>query len=208
MKKNNLINHYQSLLSRHGPSPQAVQWSDEETQIKRFEILEKVASPVTSVLDVGCGLGGFYKYLRQKNNKSRYLGVDIVPEFISIVDDALKSDKLADAKLILPEEELPKGYDYAILSGVFNNLTENNWGFMKHLLRRMFDVANKGIAFNAMSSYVDYKASDLFYVEPEKVITFCKSELGGHPILRHDYVLGKGGFPYEFAVYLYKEPNF
>ena len=32
------------------------------------------------------------------------------------------------------------------------------------------------------------------------------SELGGHPVLRHDYVTRPGGFPFEFTMYVYKQP--
>ncbi len=31
---------------------------------------------------------------------------------------------------------------------------------------------------------------------------------GGHPVLRHDYMLRGGGFPFEFARHLYREPQF
>jgi hypothetical protein len=84
---------------------------------------------------------------------------------------------------------------------------DDNWGFMTTTLRRMYAAARRGIAFNAMTSHVDYRDPELFYVDPMQVFAFCKAELGGHPVLRHDYVTRPGGFPYEFAIYVYKSPR-
>jgi hypothetical protein len=95
--------------------------------------------------------------------------------------------------------------DYVMLSGVFNNKMDDNQGFMHSTLERMFNAAEKGISFNAMSSYVDYKDEELYYVDPMDIFAFCKTKLGGHPVLRHDYVVSKDGYPFEFAMYVYKQ---
>ncbi|RVT84295.1 hypothetical protein DXV76_11455 [Rhodobacteraceae bacterium CCMM004] len=84
---------------------------------------------------------------------------------------------------------------------------DDNWGFMTAVLRQMWAAAEKGIAFNAMTSHVDYRDPGLWYVDPGEVLAFCKSALGGHPVLVHDYVLREGGFPFEFALYVYKSPR-
>lgn len=201
-----LIHHYQSLLAKHGPTAQAVQWADTETQVGRFSILTEISADLGRVLDVGCGLGHLYSFLRAKGFEGTYQGVDIVPEFIEFASDAFASNPAARADLITPDAPLPF-CDYAILSGVFNNKMDDNWGFMTSTLRRMFEAADKGIAFNAMTSHVDFHDEGLYYVDPMKVFEFCKSELGGHPVLRHDYTLRPGGFPFEFAVYVYKAPQ-
>ena len=36
-----LSNHYDQLVSKFGSNPQASQWRDQQTQIRRFEILCK-----------------------------------------------------------------------------------------------------------------------------------------------------------------------
>ena len=197
-----LKKHYQSLFKKHGPRPEAVQYSDFETQIARFQILTQIDPHLTSVLDVGCGLGDLWAFLRSNGDESKYLGLDNVPEFVDYANSRFDDNSLA--MLVDNLEELPTGYDYSILSGVFNNKMEDNWAFMTKTLRKMYEVSLKGISFNAMSTYVDYFDPDLYYVDPVDVWKFCKKELGGHPVLRHDYSLRKNGFPYEFAVYVYK----
>lgn len=202
-----LIAHYRALLEKHGPGAQAVQWADAETQSARFAVLTGIVPDLGRVLDVGCGLGHLQAFLKARGHTGAYHGVDIVPEFIAHAQIAMAEDPKSKAELIAPDATLPP-CDYALLSGVFNNRMDDNWGFMTSTLRRMWAAAEKGIAFNAMTSHVDYHDDGLFYVDPMEVVAFCKRELGGHPVLRHDYTLRPEGFPFEFAVYLYKAPRY
>lgn len=207
MNNDDLIKLYQKSLTDHGAGPKAVQWADAETQAARFAVLSEISDQIESVLDVGCGLADFCYYLRSRGSNARYLGVDIVPEFVELATNSLAEDPIASVELLSPDDPLPEGHDYAVLSGVFNNKRNDNWGFMTDTLSRMWKVAKCGIAFNAMTSHVDYFDDDLWYVDPMRVFEFCKNELGGHPVLRHDYALREGGFPFEFAIYVYKQPR-
>jgi len=205
--KDAIIAHYRALLAEHGSGAKVLQYADDATQAARYDVLCGIARPLGSVLDVGCGLAHLHRYLRGLGDGAGYLGVDIVPEFVEIARDSLADDPLADAALIDGQDALPTGYDYALLSGVFNNAMDDNWGFATTTLRRMWAAADKGIAFNAMTSHVDYFDPGLWYVDPMKMFEFCKRDLGGHPVLRHDYTLRPGGFPFEFAMYVYKSPR-
>lgn len=207
-RENPLIRHYQERLARHGPSPQAVQYADTATQYARFAVLYEVDPEMHSVLDYGCGLADFCHFLRQQGNQARYRGLEQVPEFVELSNSALATDPLAEVHLAdIVNDAPPQGYEYAVLSGVFNNRMDDNWGFMTAVLERMFAACTKGIAFNAMTTFVDYEDDGLYYADPFEVLRFCKLELGGHPVLRHDYALRSGGFPFEYAIYLYKEPR-
>lgn len=202
-----LIAHYQGLLDKHGPSAEAVQWADSATQRARFSILAEISDDLGSVLDFGCGLGDLCLHLRKNGFTGAYHGVDIVPDFVAHANAVFQDDDKAQASLIKPGEALPTGYDFVLLSGVFNNRMDDNRGFMEDTLRAMWDAAEKGIAFNAMSTWVDFQDDALWYVDPSEVFAFCKEELGGHPVLRHDYALRDGGYPFEFAVYVRKSPG-
>ena len=48
---------------------------------------------------------------------------------------------------------------------------------------------DKGISFNAISTYVDYFDDELFYVNPMEMLEFLKSKLGGNVVMYHDYVV-------------------
>lgn len=208
MSKADLVALYQKRLAEHGPGAAAVQYSDRTSHFARFEVLAEIDRDMASVLDVGCGLADFCHFLRARGSTARYHGIDIVPEFVDLAAAALADDPAASVSLADAEDDtMPHGFDYAALSGVFNNRMDDNWGFMTRTLCQMWAAAGKGIAFNAMSSHVDYRDDGLFYVDPMQVFAFCKEELRGHPVLRHDYVTQPGGYPFEFAMYVRKAPR-
>ena len=60
-----IVGNYQRLLEVHGEGPEATQNSP-EGQLFRFERIAQVADlRGRSVLDLGCGLGDLYPFLRE-----------------------------------------------------------------------------------------------------------------------------------------------
>lgn len=207
MNSEAIVKHYQELYRKYGNAPESVQWADEGTQYKRFEILSKISTNISSVLDVGCGLGDFYKHLRSAGFNGKYFGVDIVPEFVQECKALFGNDENAKASLVRLDGGLPLGYDYVFASGIFNNKRSDNFEFMQSTIGDMISVAKKGVAFNALSIYVDYEAEDLYYSDPLVVFDYLKREMGVHPVLKHDYVLSENRFPYEYTMYVHKYPT-
>ena len=72
------LNLYNKLYYRHGDSPASVKARDSLQQSLRFKYLLECLQLKNhhKILDVGCGLGDFLKYLRKNNLKCKYLGVD------------------------------------------------------------------------------------------------------------------------------------
>ena len=202
----NLKKHYQTLLNQHGVSPKSVQHIDQHSQFKRFEVLFGIDNNPKSVIDIGCGLGDMYQYLLNNNYKGEYLGLDFLPDFIELASKSFKKSPKASFKLSdITIDDIPLGYDYILLSGVFNNKLPDNKQFLLNMLKKMFDSCNKGVAFNAMSTYVDYQDDNLYYSNPLEVFDFCKQHLTKNVILRHDYVVKENSIPFEYTIYLYKE---
>ena len=59
--------HYSEKFSRHGPSPEGVDWgADESKMLLRYDkmlgVADWVAANKPSLLDVGCGYGGLRQY--------------------------------------------------------------------------------------------------------------------------------------------------
>lgn len=198
--------HYKELYLKHGESPFSVQYSDKKSQYNRFKILSEIDINMNSVLDFGCGLADFYEYIRENLNfNGKYIGIDFVTEFIERNKKKYVNDNHAEFfEYNISKDNFEHKCDYAILSGVFNNKTDNNEEFMFYTIKKMFDLCNKGIAFNAMSTYVDYFDENLYYVDPLKVFDFCKRNLTRRVVLRHDYVVKENSIPFEFCMYLYK----
>ena len=76
---------------------------------------------------------------------------------------------------------------------------------MFDLIKKMLRSCNKGIAFNSMSTYVEFQEDELFYSDPKEIFHYCKKHLTQSVVLKHDYKLKEDAFPYEYTMYLYKD---
>jgi len=192
-----IIARYEEKLNKYGISPQAMGWRDKVQQYVRFAILSEIGDLNNhSVLDIGCGFGDFFDFLKQKGMKVEYTGYDISSRLIKIAEK--KYPRAIFKVKDISEEEVNKKFDYVISSGIFNHKLSNNENFVREMLTKSFELCNIGIAINMMSSYVDYQDEHLYYYHPEAIFAFCKS-LTRRVTLRHDYM------PYEFTIYLYKQ---
>lgn len=207
MRNREIKKHYQSLFANYGVSEKAVQYSDKVTQWARFACLVEYIQKDHSILDLGCGLGHFFEFMKKNNFTANYCGADIVGEFILNCQERFSREEKVNFVLLDDNSKLPRDFDFIIVSGMFNNKRYNNEDFMLETIRNMFEVCNVGIAFNAMSKHVDYEEEHLYYTDPEALFTFAKSELGGYPVLNHSYKLEKNAFPHDYTLTIFKEPQ-
>jgi SAM-dependent methyltransferase len=198
-----LEHHYSNLLKEHGDTPRAVQWADVLTQERRMAVLSEVGDLRSAkILDFGCGTGHLLDFLRRKVTFSgEYVGYDISQKMVTAAQ--AKFPEIRFEKCDILTEGIGEDFDYILINGVFNNRTENSWELMGSLLKSLFGRAQRGMAFNALSTYVDFFDPELFYVSPEVVFRFCKEELSSSVILRHDYLIRTGVVPFEFSIYVY-----
>ena len=193
-----LIDFYNQNVKKHKDGIKSVAWGSKESQQKRFEILSQIANlEGQSVLDVGCGLGDFYGWLRNIYSDIGYTGIDITPSMIEI---ALKSFPGTKFKVqnILELKKVRPTYDYVFASGIFNRRIRRHKDFVMETVERMFALSNRGIAFNIMSTKADFMEKNEHYADPCKMLNFCMN-LSRRFVLRHDYM------PHDFTIYVYKE---
>jgi SAM-dependent methyltransferase len=206
----NLKKHYQSLFLKYKYSYKTAQQSSRATQKKRIKILtdDFTFSKNDKILDFGCGTAFLFEYLKkEKNFKGYYTGVDMVKEIIE--SNKKKYSKNKKVKFldidILKENKKILESDYIFISGTFNNNISSNWKFMTRSLKKLFNSTKKVIAFNNLSTYVDYKDKGLYYTSPEKVFKFCKNHLSKYVLLKHNYLIKKKSIPFEFTTFVYKK---
>jgi len=195
--------YYDDALSRFGDGPEAVNWSSRETQELRFEMLCGVGKLANArVHDVGCGLGHMVDYLSVVAPVCDYVGSDISSKMVSAAKQRLGPDaELRQADIMTSDEEWMKA-DFVVNSGVFTvrgeTVPDEWWQFVSKMVRRMFELCRTGIAFNLLTSYVDYQDDHLFYKAPAETLDFCIRDLSRRAVIRHDYPL------WEYTVYLYR----
>jgi SAM-dependent methyltransferase len=194
--KQHLLEIYHKSLEQYGDAAEAVHWR-EVSQRYRFKVLTEIAPLETaSVLDYGCGKGDLYRYLIEAGFRGSYTGFDINPELV-----ALGRSKFPGTRLEVRDIEqngIQERFEYVLISGVFNNRVSDNWGMMRGVLKNAFACATKGLAFNAISTYVNFEDPKMFYASPEETFGFCMTQLSPNVVLRHD------NLPHNFAIYVYR----
>ena len=150
-----LSRHYSKLARHHGDAPKAVQYSDEESHWHRFRILTEIGvQPKSTVIDFGCGSAELLRYM-QTNLEfcGDYFGIDISPEQINLAQRKYPKQEFVCADIF--SKKLQWNADFILINGVFNNKVPNSDSFqyMCDILQTLMPHANKGIAFNAMSSF-------------------------------------------------------
>jgi SAM-dependent methyltransferase len=183
---------YAAGLAAHGPTPVAVGWHDEAAQRLRFDRLARVLDdhpadgPVT-VADWGCGYGALLAHLDARGTPiDRYDGYDLSAEMLAAAPRDERCRWINAA-------ELDRDADYVFVSGTFNvrlGAPERVWAeHVRATLRALHARARRGLAFNLMTTWVDWRADELFYADPAEWLEFCCRELSRSVSLQHDYPL-------------------
>jgi trans-aconitate methyltransferase len=199
-----ILSFYNQHIDEHGSGPKAVGWNDVRSQTARFAALCKVGDlEGRSVLDVGCGLGDFHKYLIDHYESVDYTGIDINPRYIESARQLYPDVhfEVADFEEYAGEPAcnavaiMGRPFDYVCASGVFAVKIPNYKDIYFGQIKKMFTLARKGIAFTMLDA--EYHNNDKEYAaySVEEVRAFCLS-LADDVVVYHDYL------PHDFTVIL------
>jgi SAM-dependent methyltransferase len=194
-----IIQRYADRFKQYGVDIKTLASGNRERQLLRFKIFSEIGKiDGHSVLDLGCGFGDFYQYLKDQGIQVDYTGIDICPPFIEACRQRFPEAhfKVAD----IQKDDLGRRFDYIVCSQVYNNKLqkENNEEVMRDVIRKGFALCDIAFAVDMITKYVDYQEEKLHYYSPEEIFAFCKG-LTKRVMLRHDYPL------FEFMVCLYRD---
>ena len=174
-------------------------WHSTAEQELRFQVLCDIADMSnTTICDVGCGYGDLATYLSANFKGFSYTGVDVAELFLARAKEMHPEHSFLCQDIL--EEPFTVRADYFVLSGAMNFRLADNMALTTAMLRKMFESAEKGVAINFLSTYVNYEKPHNFHHSPEAMFAFARG-LTKWVTLRHDYPL------WEFTLYLYKEPQ-
>jgi SAM-dependent methyltransferase len=176
---------YEGWLAEHGPgSSRAVGWNEPELQAVRFDVLCQVmdgTEPV-SVADLGCGVGALFTHLAARTAPpplGSYTGYDIVPAMVDAARAAIDDPR---ARFVVGSEVTEEA-DYVMASGTLTirpGVGDDEWAaHVRATLRRLWTRARRGLAFNMLSSAIEYSNPEVFSADPEEWATWCMRELPG-----------------------------
>lgn len=184
-------------FTKFGPQPEASLWFSERRQRARFSIIvdiicERMQNRKVSICDIGCGYGGFLKFLQNEHNDIdfEYTGYDLADNLIEFCDRKMSSK---NARFM--QGSRPVGLmDFSIMSGTYNyapQTTVTDWrSYFRSELESIFAKTKKCLILNLMIANVPrISKSGIFYEELNDFKVFCEERLGA--VTTYDHVLLK-----------------
>lgn len=189
----NLQRIYGEAFAKHGATPMGTYQNNTETQYLRYERLIKNIKEYVhgdTIHDVGAGVCDLHKYLLANKIDHEYSGTEIVQEMIEYSLREYPDIKLYNRDLLTVTNEM---YDYTVLSGTLNLVNEidkNVWKeYSYNIIRKMFAISSKGMAFNFLTTYNTFNKDDLMYFNPCEMLDYCITNLSRFVLIDHNYPL-------------------
>jgi SAM-dependent methyltransferase len=192
---------YTASLAEHGLAPQGVGWGDDESHRLRFDKLAAVLpehGERLTVADLGCGYGALFDYLNERLGErlARYVGYEISAEMAAAARTRLQDPRAGVVESAEPIDEV----DYSFACGPFNvklDVPAEEWdAYVKSQLRALGATSRAGLAFNLLTTNVDWRDPKLFYADPHEYVEFCRQELSPDVELVDEYPL------YEWTIHV------
>jgi SAM-dependent methyltransferase len=195
----NVAAYYASKLASHGATAQGVDWNGQTShELRHRQFLRLLDGDLdASVLDLGCGFGDFLRFLRAGGCRGPFIGYDVVPDMIA--EASRLHGEGADRQWrvgAMPDETA----DFAIASGIFNvkgQVPTNTWiRYVHDTIDVLARVGQRGFAFNVLSVSSDpgRRRPDLYYADPNEMLSWCLRRFGRSVAVLQDYGL------YEFTM--------
>jgi SAM-dependent methyltransferase len=175
---------YQSAIDRHGATAEGVHWNSQYTQERRFDVLRSFLPDelgAITIVDVGCGFGDLYQYLRRQTHlPGHYIGLDVLEAMVTVARERTGADIRQLDALVDP---LPMA-DYYLCSGAMNTLTHyETFCFIE----RCFAASRVGFVFNLLYGADD---SDVFNCRQPAEVRQWAEQLGANISFREGYLRG------------------
>lgn len=205
-----IISHYESSLEKYGDTHRGVDWPKIEDVDKRYNVMLDVINYDSKhnmhvkirLLDFGCGASHLYEYIVKQNIKGiEYSGLDLSEKFITLSKKKFPFNKYYCVDILDNDTTIPN-FDYIVMNGIFTEKIslsfDEMFSYFKELVKKVFNKAEKGIAFNVMSKQVDWEREDLFHLSLDLLADFLTKNISRNFIIRNDYGL------YEYTTYVYR----
>ena len=193
-----IIKFYNNKYLKHGNKIKTIGWSNKKDQNLRFKkLFQDLDINNKSILDIGCGFGDMYFYLKKNYNYHfKYSGLDITPKIALIASNRLNRHNVCIYNSDI--DNVKKKYDFVVSSGAMSYKYKGSRANSLNLIRKMFKISKYAVSVNFLSDYCDYKLNKNQHFSPETMMKFAKTLTSKVNII-HDYNL------YEFTLQMIKK---
>ncbi len=203
-KSERIRNHYEPRMSDGRENYDILDWGDQASQHARFTVLvDNVPLAGQRVLDLGCGLGDLWAFMKQKNIDVKYTGVDIVAPMISRASETHTDARFIAADVFAADCDAfgdtlgDKNFDIVFCSGMLNLDLGNSHSFLRVAVARMIELSREFIVFNLLHVRAQPQYRHCVYHDPAEVQEML-CEFPGEIRVIDDYL------PNDFTVILRK----
>ncbi len=183
-------------------------WGDKD-KFGNFKLLTDIVNytkkPLqnTSVLDVGCGTGDLYNYLKPQGIKT-YLGIDMYKMSVEYAHMKYPQGKFICGDFL--DYDFKQTFEYLFCSGTLAAILKtDNYKMMAAFIKKMWSLTEIGVAFNFLTrEYEKEKDNELFLYDLDEVLRLCKENA---PQATTEFVQNRTGDDEDFLqthIYLIK----
>lgn len=206
-----LVKYYEGCFEKYGDNNKGVDWPNEADAQKRYQIMLDIvkydsinkSKEDVSILDFGCGLAHLYEYMIKHDINYKYFGMDMSDKFIQQYKAKHPSQDFYQCDILNEKFAFNNCWDYICVNGVFTEKRKMKYdemfSYFKKMITKLYEMCNKGIAFNVMSKDVDWERDDLFHLPLSDLSAFLTKDISRDFVIRNDYGL------YEYTTYVYKK---
>ena len=147
-KKRKYIEDFYTWRCSDNPNnPDVVGWGSRRSQYGRFNVFNSLIENGDSVLDYGCGVGDFLRYLELREKKVIYKGVDIQPRMVQFAKEKFKD---GDFEVVEKISDIKGTYDWIVASGVFT--VGMNHVDVLNYFQSGLQICDKGVVANFLNT--------------------------------------------------------
>lgn len=149
-----------------------------------------------SILDLGCGLGCLYGYLKVRGWTGDYTGIDILGRMVKGARARFPEARFEKRDIL--RKPLEEKWDYVFVNGVFNHKVRDNWAWIEAMVKQAYDSSRLGMAFTLLNREIGWLDKDLFYSTPAELEEKISPWSGGK------YRIVTGYLAEDMTAYLFK----
>jgi SAM-dependent methyltransferase len=199
-RKKAIRDHYEPRIAPGKASYEILDWSDAVSQQARFHVLvEDVDLVGKTLLDVGCGLGDLWAFLKDRGIGVDYTGVDILEKMVALARSRHPEARFQCADVFSEDPFGARRFDVVFCSGTFNLDLGNSREFLAEALARLFGLARQFLVFNLLHARTKDKFEHCVYYDPAEVLPMLR-KFPCHVRLVEDYL------PNDFTVICKVDP--
>ncbi len=190
-----VINYYDDCAMLIKDDAKSMGWSSLFNQQLRFDVINFfVDLSNQSLLDIGCGDGGLFHYLKDQQINCDYKGIDISPKMIHRAQARFPGINVRQANFF----DITQTFDVVIASGSLSMATSHDpMLFLTRSIDHLFSITHNHLVFNLLSTNAPRKSAKFNRYQPEEVISYCFKKTP-YVSMHHGYL------PNDFTVHMAK----